>query len=41
MTPRPRSTVAGGVRRVYADLIVDGDVVHEVWCTRNGCSRNW
>ncbi|MFF4418112.1 hypothetical protein ACFYY8_36770 [Streptosporangium sp. NPDC001559] len=39
MTPGPRPTVAGGVRRVYADLIVDGDVVHEVWCTRDGCGR--
>ncbi|MEV8630896.1 hypothetical protein AB0395_04495 [Streptosporangium sp. NPDC051023] len=34
-------TVAGGVQRIYADLWVNGTAVHEVWCTRNGCSRNW
>ncbi len=32
---------AGGVQRIYADLFVGDEAVHEVWCTRDGCSRNW
>ncbi|WP_129841941.1 hypothetical protein [Streptomyces sp. RFCAC02] len=34
-----RIAVPGGVQRVYAYMYADGGWVHEVFCTRSGCTR--